>query len=85
MNYPATSTTITLSRPVDLNGETVTSLPLREPPVRDKIMFEKANVRATADCRPCWYPLLVPADACRAAGAAGERVPDVPPPGDKTE
>ena len=43
MNYPATSTTITLSRPVDLNGETVTSLTLREPTVRDKIMFEKAR------------------------------------------
>lgn len=43
MNYPATSTTITLSRPVDLNGETVTSLTLREPTVRDKLMFEKAK------------------------------------------
>lgn len=43
MNYPATTTTVTLSRPVDLNGETVTSLTLREPTVRDKIMFEKAK------------------------------------------
>ncbi|MEB4676105.1 phage tail assembly protein [Enterobacteriaceae bacterium G50] len=43
MNYPATTTTVTLSHPVDLNGETVTSLTLREPTVRDKIMFEKAK------------------------------------------
>ncbi|MFQ3394676.1 phage tail assembly protein [Enterobacter mori] len=43
MNYPATTTTVNLSRPVDLNGETITSLTLREPTVRDKIMFEKAK------------------------------------------
>ena len=43
MNYPATSTIITLSRAIDLNGETVTSLTLREPTVRDKVMFEKAK------------------------------------------
>lgn len=43
MNYPATTTTVILSRPVDLNGETVTSLTVREPTVRDKIMFEKAR------------------------------------------
>ncbi|WP_313752519.1 phage tail assembly protein [Mixta calida] len=43
MNYPAATTTVTLSRPVDLNGETITSLTVREPTVRDKIMFEKAK------------------------------------------
>jgi hypothetical protein len=43
MNYPATSTSVTLSRPADLNGETITSLTLREPTVRDKLMFEKAR------------------------------------------
>ncbi|WP_336286552.1 phage tail assembly protein [Cronobacter dublinensis] len=43
MNYPATTITVTLSRPVDLDGETVTSLTVREPTVRDKLMFEKAK------------------------------------------
>ncbi len=38
-----------------------------------------------ADSRPSRYSLLVPADACRAAGAAGKRLPDVPPAGDQAE
>ncbi|YCI30875.1 phage tail assembly protein [Erwinia sp. PK3-005] len=43
MNYPANTITVTLSRPLDLNGETLTTLTVREPTVRDKIMFEKTK------------------------------------------
>lgn len=43
MNYPANTITVILSRPLELNGETLTTLTVREPTVRDKIMFEKTK------------------------------------------
>lgn len=43
MNYPATTTVITLSRPFNLNGKEVTELTMREPRVIDKIQFEKES------------------------------------------
>jgi hypothetical protein len=41
MNYPANSITIILSRPYSLNGTDITEMTMREPTVRDKILFEK--------------------------------------------
>lgn len=41
MNYPANTTVITLSRPYSMHGEDVTKIEMREPTVRDKIIFEK--------------------------------------------
>ena len=41
MNYPASTTVITLSRPFNLNGKEVTVLEMREPLVADKILYDK--------------------------------------------
>lgn len=41
MNYPATTKKITFSRPFLIGGAEVTQVEMREPLVRDKILFEK--------------------------------------------
>lgn len=41
MNYPANTTVIVLSRPCIISGKGVTQFEMREPTVRDKILFEK--------------------------------------------
>ncbi|SUI82048.1 Uncharacterised protein [Serratia quinivorans] len=42
MDYPANTTVVTLSRPFEINGKAVTEIALREPTVRDKLMYEKS-------------------------------------------
>lgn len=41
MNYPATTAVITLSRPLKVGSKEVHQVEMREPTVRDKILFEK--------------------------------------------
>lgn len=43
MNYPANTTVIVLSRPCVISGKEVTQFEMREPTVRDKILFEKQS------------------------------------------
>ncbi|WP_370611824.1 phage tail assembly protein [Klebsiella aerogenes] len=44
MNYPATSKKIPFSRPLVIeNGKELTEVEMREPLVRDKILFDKHN------------------------------------------
>lgn len=46
MNYPATTTTIILSRPFTIDGQPVTELSMREPTVRDRLALAKGNKSA---------------------------------------
>lgn len=41
MNYPANTKVILLSRPCVMGGAEVTQVEMREPTVRDRILFEK--------------------------------------------
>lgn len=43
MKYPANTTVVTLSRPLQLNGEEITKLEMREPTVFDRLVLEKSK------------------------------------------